>query len=308
MNFNFLAFILTMTLVAGCKNTESSNKPPESESKVNISLAQWSFHKALQSGKMDHLEFITKAASLGFEGVEYVNVFFKDKAQDISFLDRMNKLADSSGIQQLLIMVDGEGYLADIDSLKRNEAVQNHFKWVDAAKYLGCHSIRVNAHGEGTIEETMQAAIDGLKKLSEYAATKDINVLVENHGGYSSNGKWLSEVMTKVNMKNCGTLPDFGNFCLKNDPGVEGNPCIEEYDRYKGVEELMPFAKAVSAKSHEFGENGFETTIDYTKMLSIVKSAGYVGFIGVEYEGKTLDEESGIIATRDLISKISNQE
>jgi sugar phosphate isomerase/epimerase len=274
---------------------------------LKISLAQWSFHKALKEGKMTHFEFITKAGEMGFEGVEYVNVFFKEKAQDTSFLAEMNVKAQKAGVKQLLIMIDGEGYLGDISKPKRDTAIQNHYKWVDAASFLGCHSIRVNAHGEGKAEEVALAAVDGLSRLSEYAASKGINVLVENHGGYSSNGEWLVDVISRVNKSNCGTLPDFGNFCLKKAEGDKPNkPCMEEYDRYKGVSELMPFAKAVSAKSFDFGELGFETTIDYQQMIEIVKNSGYTGFIGVEYEGENLGEVEGIKATKSLIEKCLN--
>lgn len=200
-------------------------------------------------------------------------------------------------------MVDGEGNLASSDEKKLNAAVENHKKWVDAAKALGCHSIRVNAHGEGTYNQVLEQAVVGLTKLSEYAATQGINILVENHGGYTSNGKWLATVMQKVNMPNCGTLPDFGNFCIKR----KSNGCEEEYDKYKGVKELMPYAKAVSAKSYNFDDKGNDTAIDYKRMLQIVKNAGYTGYIGVEYEGNVLPEEKGILATKNLLVKASKQ-
>ncbi len=288
-----------------CKEkSQEAIETVESTPEIQISLAQWSFHKALQSDKMTHMEFIKKAGEMGFGGVEYVNQFFKDKAQDTTYLAAMNQAAKAANVRQLLIMIDGEGYLADADSTKRTEAINNHLKWVDAAAFLGCHSIRVNAHGEGTAEEVSAAAVDGLSRLSKYAATKNINVLVENHGGYSSNGAWLANVMKTVNMPNCGTLPDFGNFCVKRKDGAMwGTPCIEEYDKYQGVAELMPFAKAVSAKSYDFGELGYETTIEYPKMIGIVKDAGYSGFIGVEYEGESASEEDGIKATKALIEK-----
>jgi len=288
----------------GAKTETTSDGSNVDTTSIKISLAQWSFHKALMDNKMDNLDFATKAGALGFDGVEYVNQFFKDKAQDTAYLAQMTQKAKAAGVVQLLIMVDGEGYLGDADDAKRTEAINNHHKWVDAAAFLGCHSIRVNAHGEGTAEEVAKYAVDGLSKLSDYAATKNINVLVENHGGYSSNGTWLAGVMAAVNKPNCGTLPDFGNFCVKRQDGkMWDSPCIEEYDKYKGVGELMPYAKAVSAKSYDFGELGFETTIDYLKMIGIVKDAGYKGFIGVEYEGSRLNEEEGVVATKSLIEK-----
>ena len=303
----YLIFIILSLSLINCKNT-AENKSMESETTINdsmgikISLAQWSFHNALDSGKMDNLQFAEKAGALGFDGIEYVNKFFKDKAADTSYLQQMTEKANKAGVKQLLIMIDAEGELGDTNKLKRDEAINNHKKWVDAAAYLGCHSIRVNAAGKGTPDEVANAAVEGLSSLADYAATKKINVIVENHGGYSSSGKWLSDVMMKINKKNCGTLPDFGNFCLKSEKDGKGNSkCLEEYDRYKGVEELMPFAKAVSAKSFDFGEMGFETTIDYTRMLDIVLKAGYTGYIGVEYEGKVMSEEDGVKATKTLI-------
>lgn len=302
---------LIFVLLYSCKNRNSAVSVDvglQTDSTfIKISLAQWSFHKALKEGKMTHFEFITKAGEMGFNGVEYVNVFFKEKAQDTSFLSQMTINAQKAGVKQLLIMIDGEGYLGDINKSKRDSAIQNHYKWIDAASFLGCHSIRVNAHGEGGADEVALAAVDGLSRLSEYASTKGINVLVENHGGYSSNGVWLVDVISRVNKSNCGTLPDFGNFCLKRADGDMWNkPCLEEYDRYKGVSELMPFAKAVSAKSFDFGELGFETTIDYQQMIEIVKNSGYTGFIGVEYEGENLSEYEGIKATKSLIEKCLN--
>jgi len=305
----YLFLLLVIPSIFSCKNL-NENKVSEStqtgsdSAGIKISLAQWSFHNALESGDMDNLQFAEKAGALGFEGVEYVNKFFKDKAQDTSYLNQMTAKAKTAGVKQLLIMIDGEGHLGDPDETKRNQAVLNHHRWVDAAAYLGCHSIRVNAHGEGKAEEVAKAAIDGLSKLSEYASSKNINVIVENHGGFSSNGQWLAGVMAKINKPNCGTLPDFGNFCLKSETDAKGaTKCVEEYDRYKGVEELMPYAKAVSAKSFDFGELGFETTIDYPKMIGIINDANYRGFIGVEYEGKSLSEEEGVKATKLLIEK-----
>lgn len=267
-----------------------------------ISLAQWSFHKALFAKELAHLDFASKTKSLGIDGVEYVNQFFKDKAEDTAYLNQMNARAADHDITQLLIMVDGEGGLGTIDKAERQTAIENHYKWVDAAKYLGCHSIRVNAYGEGSAEDVASAAVIGLSKVAEYGAKENINVIVENHGGYSSDGNWLSAVMKDINMPNCGTLPDFGNFCTKRK--VNSWDCEEEYDKYKGVLEMMPFAKAVSAKTNDFDAKGNEANIDYMRMMQIVKDHDYSGFVGIEYEGKTLGEEEGIIATRDLLKKV----
>ncbi|MEJ2237111.1 MAG: sugar phosphate isomerase/epimerase [Gemmatimonadales bacterium] len=264
-----------------------------------ISLAEWSLHLTLFAGELDNLDFpATAKQDFGIDGVEYVNQFFKDKAEDQSYLSELKRRADDNGVQNVLIMCDGEGNLGDPDGMGRTQAVENHYRWVEAAKYLGCHSIRVNARSQGSPEEQRELAVDGLRRLTEFAAEREINVIVENHGGISSNGEWLASVMKAVDHPRCGTLPDFGNFRIS-----EG----EMYDRYKGVAELMPFAKGVSAKSNEFDENGNEVNTDYVRMMRIVLDAGYHGRVGIEYEGRELSEPDGIRATKRLLEKVRSQ-
>jgi len=310
--FVFLFFIVS------CKNKEKKSEEIEADTTeekapfFKLSLAQWSLHKAINDEKtLDPIDFAKEASSLGFEGIEYVSQLYKNQIESIgmdSLLHVLKAKSEKHNVKNLLIMVDGEGDLASVDEKKRVEAVDNHKKWVDAAAFLGCHSIRVNLFGTTDPEEWKTTAADGLSKLAAYAVDKNINVIVENHGYLSSNAALLVEVIKSVNASNCGVLPDFGNFCLKREGGELWNAkCIEEYDKYKGVKELMPFAKAVSAKSYDFDEDGNETTIDYTKMLQIVKDAGYTGFIGVEYEGGRLSELEGIKQTKDLLVKIGKQ-
>lgn len=264
-----------------------------------ISLAEWSLHRLLFNGDINHLDFPVLAKNeFDISAVEYVSQFFQDKASDKSYLNEMNRRCEDHGVKQLLIMVDSEGELAVNDNSKRTQAVENHYQWVEAAAYLGCHSIRVNIYGNGSAKDQKLASIDSLGTLSEFAEDFGINILVENHGGYSSNGQWISDIMRQVNRDNCGTLPDFGNFCIARE---EGGACAEEYDRYKGVKELMPFAKGVSAKSYAFDDAGKETTIDYSKMLAIVRNSGYNAHIGIEYEGSQLSEFDGIRATKKLL-------
>ncbi len=264
-----------------------------------ISLAEWSLHRTLRSGKLDNLDFAKTAKDdYGIEAIEYVNQFFSDKAEDTTYLKDLRTRAEDHGVKSLLIMVDGEAALGDADEQQRMKAVENHYRWVTAAKSLGCHSIRVNAQSQGSYEEQQQRAADGLRRLAEFAAGHGLNVIVENHGGLSSNGGWLSGVMQRVDLPNCGTLPDFGNFRVSDN---------DMYDRYKGVEELMPFAKAVSAKSHDFDEAGNEIHTDYGKMMTIVLDAGYHGFVGIEYEGDKLSEPEGIMATKRLLENVRRQ-
>jgi len=261
-----------------------------------ISLAEWSLHRTIRSKKIDHLDFfdITKN-KFGLSAVEYVNVFFFDKANDNGYLNEMKIRADDLGIKSLLIMCDSEGNLGDPDPKQRTKAIENHYKWVDAAKFLGCHSIRVNARSAGSYDEQIKLATDGLRRLTEFANDLGINIIVENHGGLSNNGTWLSKVIQDVDHRMCGTLPDFGNF------KIEGNTW---YDRYKGVSELMPFAKAVSAKSYSFDHEGNDTQTDYYKMIKIVLDSGYNGYIGIEYEGNELGEMEGILATKELLERV----
>jgi len=261
-----------------------------------ISLAEWSFNRALFGKKLDHLDFpLTAKRDYGIDAVEYVNQFWMDKAKDQSYLAELKKRCDGEGVRSVLIMCDDEGDLGDADSAKRRKAVENHYKWADAAKFLGCHSIRVNAQSSGSYNEQLERAADGLRQLAEFGKTRGLNVIVENHGGLSSNGQWLSTVIRKVNMPNCGTLPDFGNFDLGGG---------KEYDRYKGVTELMPFAKGVSAKSHDFDAQGNESHTDYRRMMRIVLDAGYHGYTGIEYEGEKLSEPDGVRATKKLLEKV----
>jgi L-ribulose-5-phosphate 3-epimerase len=282
-------------LAAAPATLRAETKPPL----FNISLAQWSLHRALQQKKLDPLDFPkTAKEDYGILAVEYVNQFYKDKKKDDAYVAELKKRCGDLGVKSVLIMCDNEGNLGDADESKRKDSVERHYRWVEWAKTLGCHSIRVNARSSGTYEEQMERAADGLRRLTEFGAKHDINVIVENHGGLSSNGEWLAATIKKVGSPRCGTLPDFGNFQLSKD---------KEYDRYKGVEEMMPFAKGVSAKSHDFDDNGNETHTDYRRMMKIVLAAGYKGYVGIEYEGSKLSEPDGIRATKKLLETVRDE-
>lgn len=290
--------------IAGSSTSAATASPlfPQDDKKLpfKISIAQWSLHRMLNNQKLiTNLDFprVAKQA-FGIDAIEYVNQFFRGDVSD-KYLARLKKNCADHGVKSLLIMVDGEGRLGDPDNGKRKNAVDNHQKWLEAAKHLDCHSIRVNAASAGSYEEQTKLAADGLSQLSEAGEKFGLNVIVENHGGLSSNGAWLAQVIKSVGKKNCGTLPDFGNFRVKDD---------DWYDRYKGVTELMPFAKAVSAKSHQFDENGNETKTDFVKMMKIVLDAGYKGYVGIEFEGKHPDGEfGGVVATRKLLEKCQKE-
>jgi sugar phosphate isomerase/epimerase len=259
----------------------------------DISLAQWSLHRTLRAGKLDNLDFAKTAKSeFGISAIEYVNSFFKEHAQDAAYLSEMKKRAEGEGVKSLLIMVDGEGALGDADEKRRTQAIDQHKKWLDAARTLGCHSIRVNAQSSGTWDEQRDRAADGLHRLSLLGDQAGLNVIVENHGGLSSNGRWLAETIRRADHPRCGTLPDFGNFRVRDD---------EWYDRYVGMSDLLPYAKAVSAKSHSFDADGRETQTDFVRVVGLCRTHGYRGFIGIEYEGSTHSEHEGIMLTKALL-------
>lgn len=268
-----------------------------------ISLAQWSLNKLFKAkgGDMDNLDFAkTSRGEFDIDHIEYSSQMFQDKADDKKYIQEMKKRQLDNGVTALLIMVDHEGNLGDPDKRKRRQAVENHYKWVEAAKFLGCHSVRVNAASTGTWDEQLSLAADGLRQLTEYGAKAGLNVIVENHGGLSSNGKWLAAVMKKVDHPLVGTLPDFGNFVTDRETG-------EEYDRYQGVKELMPFAKAVSAKSGEFDKEGNEIHTDYRKMMQIVVDAGYRGYVGIEFEGSKHTKFEGVRLTKALLERVRDE-
>lgn len=146
--------------------------------------------------------------------------------------------------------------------------------------------------------------IDGMGQLADYAAKEDINILIENHGLFSSDAKLITDIIKQVDKPNFGTLADFGNWCLSAKWGSTQGEYIKAYDRYKGVAEFLPYAKGVSAKSYNFNEKGEDIIIDYYKMLDIVKNSGFDGYIGIEYEGNILGEYEGIITTKALIEKV----
>jgi sugar phosphate isomerase/epimerase len=281
------------------------------KSGLEISLAEWSYHRSIESGKIDHLDFAIKAKNdFGIGAVEYVNGLFgskkrnfRDAGKSHKYLAEMLKRSTDVGVVNHLVMVDEEGDLAGLVEKDRLKAIEDHKKWLDAAKYLGCRTVRVNLHGEGSTEDKKKVSVDSLGRLGELAASMNLNIVVENHGSDSSKGFWIASIMKEVNKPNVGTLPDFGNFCITHPWGTTQDGCDNEYDRYKGVEEMLPFAKGVSAKTYDFNNKGEQPLIDYKKMLDIVKAGGFKGYIGIEFEGNTQDETEGIKKTKALLER-----
>jgi len=278
---------------------------------IEISLAEWSLHRALESGKIDHLDFPAIAKrDFDISVVEYVNgcfggqkMNFKEAGKNSAYLSELLKRSKDAGVVNHLIMVDDEGLLAAPDDKERLSAVDNHKKWIEAAGFLGCLTVRVNLFGEGSPEAKKTASVDSLIRLGDFAKTMNINIVTENHGHETSNGAWIADIMKLVNRSNVGTLPDFGNFCLSQDWGSTQDGCEKAYDRYQGVREMLPFAKGVSAKTYDFDSNGEQSKIDYKKMIDLVKASGFKGYIGIEFEGNNQPEEDGIRKTKMLLEK-----
>ena len=292
------------------------------EMPFKLALSQFSLASQFWSKQLDPLDFPQKTIkTFGIQGLDYCSMFFATKAKDTTFLNELKKRALDNGCYNLRIMIDGEGVLGDLNKDVRVKAVENHYKWIDAAATLGCPMIRVNVEGEGDPAEVAKAAIESLNALIDYGKKSNIDVIVENHVGISCNGGWLANVMKEMNNSHCGTLADFGNFCINrtkpptNDiAGWMQTKCLEEYDRYKGIKELMPFAKGVHAKTHVFDTSGNDTETDFAKMFKIINDSGFKGWVSVEYEGglikmytkdaKYLDDDAGVLATKKLIEKV----
>ena len=306
-----LISLIILALIFSCQNPKKST--PDAKPFFKMSLAQWSFNKSFRSGGVSPYEFARLSSELGFEGLEYVNQLYPDvmdsedkSAAIAAFVEKNNVLAAQYKLQNVLIMIDSEGDLASSDENTRSDAIANHKLWIDAANQMGCSAVRLNLFGESDPEKWVANSILSLTDLADYAADKNINVIVENHGRLSSNVPVLMKVINGTGKSNCGTLPDFGNFCIAEEGygSLFDGSCKEFYDPYKGVSEMIVKAFGVSAKSYDFDEEGNETTLDYNRLIKIVKDAGYKGFVGVEFEGSRLSEEEGIIATKTLLEKI----
>ena len=279
--------------------------------KYKISLAQWSINGSISKGDISPVDFAIKARELEIDAIEHVNTLYSVNSDYLSknsmktLVKDLNSRANDNGVKNLLIMISQEGELASGTQNSRTKAIDNHKAWIDVANEIGCESVRVDLRGGNSFDQWKENSILSFNTLCEYSP--NLNITVENHGGFSSNGKYLADVMKSITKENCGTLPDFGNFCINGKPNPTGlEPCFEWYDRYEGINDLMPFAKALSAKSYDFLDNGDEKYIDYYKMMKIVNNHPYEGYIGIEYEGNRLSEDEGIIATKKLLEKIIN--
>ena len=293
-----------------------------------LSLAQFSLFRLEIMRKSDPMDFAKIATELGFEGLEYLQMSYtggllrERKKTSLSGIKKLakdlNTRANDYNQKNILIMIDIGPNLGTLV-----ENFDDYHTWIDCASEMKCHSVRVNLRGSNdNLSEWSENSINNLSKLCNYAKPLGINILVENHGEFSSNADYLVNVIENVNYNNIGTLPDFGNFCLKHDekklaetyrfftqgaektsdrPPTLYDSCIDRFDMYDGIEKLMKYAKGVSAKTHGFDSEGNDVDINYKKMLQIVKKSNYSGFIGVEAQSFTMDPIEAIKASKKLL-------
>jgi len=260
-----------------------------------ISIAQWSFQRQFYSGEMKTVDFPKFAAEkLGIYGIDYLSDFMLDIYTKPEKLKQLKKRSDDLGVHNEMIMCHKEGRVGDMISANRAKVIDTHYRWIEAAHHLGCKSIRVNARSGGSRQQQLDLVTDSLTQLSKFAAPLGINIIVENLWGsdYSYKANFIADVMKNVNMNNCGTLPDLNNFRY-DDP-------------YKSTAIIMPWAKAVSAKSMDFDPKGREKYIDYFRMMDIVHKSGFNGYIGIEWEGCKKSPMEGVLLTKALLEKARN--
>ena len=264
--------------------------------KFKISLAQWSLHKAIQSRMITNLDFPRVAREqFGIEGLEFVNQLWEAPTE--AYVRRLKNNMKQTGTTAVLIMCDGEGTMGHSDKATRMKAAENHYKWIDITAELGGTAIRTNMYPEKQpqtdteVNSFLGYCSESFAQLCEYGQKAKVNVIIENHGGISSNPDVVVRLMKMVKQPNFGTLPDFGNF-------------PETTDKYAAVEKLMPYAKGVSFKCHDFdAKTGNETRMDMDRMMKIVADAGWRSWVGIEYEGSRMTEFEGIQAAKRYLDR-----
>ena len=293
--------------------------------KLKISLQCFSFASEFYKGNFDLSNFSKIVReTYNLDGAEFWSIPFMGKEKNSFFLNELRQKSNDYGIKNTIILVDlldmqtmkQGNSLASIDKKERNQAIEDHKPWIDAAKSIGCDSIRINLWSDASKEEVMKVSIESISKLLEYSSDKNISIVIENHGGHTGDAKWLVNLIKKINNKNLGTLPDFGtlNFCVKRDLNLDFTAkCFSQYDKYLGVKELLPYAKGISAKSTQFDLKGNETTTNFKKMVRLIKKSNFEGYISIEYEGAIRDTfakqknhlstHDGILATKKLLEK-----
>ena len=288
----FIGSTIAAGALAGAGNMSLPGKAAAADrpTKDDISLAAWSLVREFREGKWKNLDLPRICREdFGINGLEFVNSFFELPTE--RYLNQLKKNAAEHGVTLVLIMVDGEGNMSAMEKKERMQAALNHRKWVDIAASLGCHAIRCNVGGPSKDydQDTMKRAADSFGNLVEYASQYPLNVILENHGGASSNPDMMIGLMKAINSPNFGTLPDFGN--------------IYEFDRYESIRKLVAYAKGISVKT-KFKPNGTHPDYDLEKLLKICMEEGYHGFYGIEQESPDANSWQAVRWSKAVIDRV----
>jgi L-ribulose-5-phosphate 3-epimerase len=260
-----------LAAAAAAAGARAADRPTRDD----ISLAAWSLNRSFfvaQKWKLLDLPRIVRT-EFDINGIELVNQFFENPM--MRYLRELKANAAKFGVTFVLIMVDGEGDMIAPDKNERMQAAIAHRKWVDIAHYLGCHAIRCNLGGSTrdtswkTDKDMVSRATESCGNLLEYAKGADLNVVLENHGGASSDADIMVSLMKAINHPNIGTLPDFGNV----NPGD---------DHADVLRKIAPYAKGISVKASWRPDGTHNPAWDLEKMIRICQEAGYHGFWGIE--------------------------
>jgi hydroxypyruvate isomerase len=252
--------------------------------KDDISLAQWALVDEVRAGKWKTTEFAKIAREdFGLNGIEYVNTLFEVPTED--YLKTLKKNAEDHNVTSVLIMVDSEGDGCMPTAEGRRQFEINHRKWIDAARYLGCSAIRTNCRGPEGVDknEALKWAVESYNMLLEYAASAQINVVIENHGGVSNDADFMVALMKQVDSPYFGTYPDW------REPS-------KEFDNYTYLEKTLPYAGGMSYRN--------QPTEELTaKMIRLTKSSGYRGWYGIESSGRDEIKKGKSLLNKYLFEK-----
>jgi len=274
------------------------------KSEFKVSIAPWSLtRKPYGENDPDGIHFLDYplvARELGFEAIEHDNLHYPGDLPNDKHLAKMKQRTEEAGVTNTLILCGALGDIADSRKSRRKKANFNYERWIEAAQFLGCHQVRVvcSDHIDIDWDEKMKLTVEAVSKLADFAQGHSIELLIENHNGYTSNPNWLVEMIQKVNRPNCGILGDFTEW------RIEQNPDVLYPDPYKGYEILAPYVKSVGAKSTTFDVLGNELVTDYPRMFEILNKVGYQGYIAVEYFGNDLPRRKGTTMTKELVERI----
>ncbi len=271
---------------------------------IEIGLSTWSLHRHMGPIKRQVVtdtgekhewteEYPEDVSLLDFAGfarkeyglthLELIQMSFP--STEASYLKKLRSAVEAAEAVIENVPID-VGDICELAPERRAEHVRNIKSWMDVAAAIGSRAVRVNTGPSREGSDALALAVESCKRLAEHADKLGLNVLIENHGGISSDPQLLKQLIESVSTERMGACPDFGGF--------------DEAIRYDGLQKIMPLAKLVHAKSYAFDEHGEETAIDYARCMQIVKNSGFSGVLSIEYEGDGNASE-GIKKTKELI-------